>query len=205
MFTLNSKLALILSSERQLDSFNPEEFCVVPLSSSAAISNISSPISLIELFQFDEMMYRIAMASPDRKLLVCAGLKPQQQSVISFMMACHLIMSGSLGFEEACLAFQPLQEQIDRYIGDAAFRDSLRAICCAKCIGWLDFRRAEEEETVKPSYIEMGEYIHYSRYAYIHLPCRREGHLHLSIMPRTYPSLNCIDLRKASRLCTREL
>ena len=136
-----------------------------------AISNAFSTPSLVELFRFDKLLHNIAKAKPDCKLLVCAGIDPQQQIAISFMLACHLIMSGSLGFEEACLAFQPLLEQVSSYIDTAAFKNALRAICCAKCMGWIDFRSDEEKVTQKPGSIEMDEYIHYSRYAHIQAQC----------------------------------
>ena len=168
LIKLHGNIALMLSSEQQLP--DSEEYFVVSLSSVSflnsnemAIADVSPPYSLVEVFRFDEMMHNIA--SPDRKVMVCTGIDPHHQSGISFLMACHLIMSGSLGFEEAFLAFQPLHKLISEYFGKASFKNSLRAICCARCLGWIDFRRDEELENCNLCSIKMYEHVHYSRYA----------------------------------------
>ncbi len=96
--------------------------------------------------------------------ILCAGVDPEQQVAIAYMLGCYLIMSNDLGFEEVCLAFTPLYETIDRCVGNVAFTSSLRSLCCAKCLGWIDFRNDSEREMVLRGNIEMDEVIHYSRY-----------------------------------------
>jgi hypothetical protein len=132
-----------------------------------SIPDLLSPISLVEVFRFVEMSQNIDLPIADLKIKLFASARgnPQQEAVASFLMACHLIMSGSLGFEEAYLALQPPERQICRRF--AAFKDSLRAISCARCLNWIDFGTQESGDLLKNGCIEMHEYMHYSRY-YMH-------------------------------------
>jgi hypothetical protein len=126
--------------------------------------NVFPMVSLVEVFRFDEMMQNVMMDIPDRKVLICAGgnFQPQQQAARSFLMACHLIMSGRFGFEEALLTLQPPGEHVCRHF--RVFKDSLRAISCARCLNWIDFSTQSTKDCFKHDCIEMQEYIHYSRY-----------------------------------------
>ena len=127
-----------------------------------AISDVSPPLSLVDVFLFDDMMQNIGKDSPDLKFLVCARVDAHQQSAFPFLMACHRIMSGSFGFEEAFLALQP--EQRDGQIGSTAFKNSLRAISCARCLNWIDFSAQSKDDDLKKDFIEMHEHMHYSRF-----------------------------------------
>ncbi len=172
MIKLIANTVLILSGEQQLKANDFVEYCVVPLSSVSflnrrklAIPNGTPPFSLIEVFRFNEMMRNIAMTNPDLKLMICAGIEPEQHAAVSFLMACNLIMTGRLGFEEAILVLHPLHQPICQYIGNSTFKNSIRALCCAKCMGWIDFQRDEEKHSISCARaIEMHEYIHYARY-----------------------------------------
>ena len=128
-----------------------------------AISDISTPFLLVEVSLFDEMMQNMANDSPDLKRLVCAEVDAQQQSAISFLLACHRIMSGSLGFEEAFLALQPPEEQDGGRSGSAAIKNSLRAISCARCLNWIDFSEQATGDRLNKDCIKMHEHMHYSR------------------------------------------
>ncbi len=130
------------------------------------MSEISTPFSLVEVFLFDEMMQNMDKDSSDFNSVVCAtGVDTQQQSAITFLLACHRIMSGSFGFEEALLALQPPEEQNDWRNGNAGIKNSLRAISCARCLNWIDFSAESTEDLKNKDCIKMHEHIHYSRYS----------------------------------------
>ena len=177
MIKLNANTVLFLSDEHQLKANDFVQYCVVPLSSVSffsrrklAIPKGPPPFSLlIEVFRFDEMIQNIVMTNPDLKLMICAGIEPEQQAAVSFLVACHLIMQGSLGFEEGILVLHPLHEPISRYIGNFTFTNSLRALCCAKCMRWIDFKKDEEKHAISSARaMDMDEYIHYARYGPFH-------------------------------------
>ncbi len=128
-----------------------------------AISGVSTPFSLAEVFLFDEMMQNMTRDSSDFKRVVCAGFDTQQQSAISFLLACHRIMSGSFGFEEAFLALQPPEEPNGWRDGSAGVKNSLRAISCARCLNWIDFSADSTDDMMNKDCIKMHEHMHYSR------------------------------------------
>ncbi len=139
------------------------------------ISDVSPPVSLAEVFLFDKMMMNKVRDGPIKNLvkdgpylnfILSAGIDPLQQFTISFLMACHRIMSGSINFEEAILALQPVDEERGRNICYAAFKNSLRAISCARCLNWIDFSTYSTVDCVEKvkDCIEMHEHMHYSRY-----------------------------------------
>jgi hypothetical protein len=119
-------------------------------------------LRFIEIMQNDDLGSKIK--------IICTGVDPVQQVASAFLLGCYLILSTGLGFEEACLAFRPLSETIDRCIGNVVFKNSLRALCCAKCLNWIDFRRDSESETMLHQQIEIDEFIHYSRYGCLIYP-----------------------------------
>jgi hypothetical protein len=129
-----------------------------------AISDISTPFSLVEVFLFDEMMQNMDKDSSDLQSMVCVGVYTQQPTACSFLIACHRIMSGSFGFEEAFLALQPPEEQNAWHNGSAGIKNSLRAISCARCLNWIDFGAESAEVMMNKDCIKMHEHIHYSRY-----------------------------------------
>ncbi len=111
---------------------------------------------------FDEMMQN--MDRPDLNPMICAEFDPTQRLAISFMMACHRIMSGDFGFEEALLSLQPLNELSGQCICSGSFKNSLRAICCARILNWIDFTKHATADNFNKGSIDMHAHKHYSRY-----------------------------------------
>ena len=167
---LFSKTWLVLDSEQrflQITQKLPSDFSIVkevPIHLSLS-ANTSMPSTLSDVFRFSEMMQRSEYGS-NLKIL-CAGVDPVQHVASAFLLACHFILWNGLGFEEAYLVFKPISETIEQCIGIVAFTNSLRALCCAKCLDWIDFRRDSEIETKYCQQIEMGKLVHYSRYSHL--------------------------------------
>jgi hypothetical protein len=172
---LTSKIWLALSSEQgllQLKHNLPPEFQIIPFDltsfgNGAFVQHLAGcrrlPLSLSDIYSFSDMMQKLSKVG-SRIKIVCAGVNPKQQIAIAFLLGCHLIMSNSRGFEEAYLAFTPLHETVDRNFGDAEFRCLLRALCCAKCLSWIDFRSDSDSKAMLTCRIEMDEFMHYSRH-----------------------------------------
>jgi hypothetical protein len=73
-------------------------------------------------------------------------------------------MTQGLGFEETYLAFNSMREIFEIYPqSQTYFQKSLRAICCAKCLNWIDFRELAVRNDSK-SRIEIDEFMHYARW-----------------------------------------
>jgi hypothetical protein len=171
---LNSKIWLVLDSEQRLLQHSKKfkyKYLIIPfqlatLANGALVRHLSGnslmPFSLSDIYAFSEMMQRVSRLGPSVRFL-CAGVDPEQQVALAFLLACHMIMTNGLGFEEAYLLFKPLYETIDRCIGNLAFTSSLRALCCAKCLNWIDFRNDSENGTMVHGRMDMDEAIHYSR------------------------------------------
>ena len=78
-----------------------------------------------------------------------------------FLIGCYLIMNHGLGFEETYLSFKPFHEYLRRYAPTCggSFETWLRAFCCAKCLGWIDFRLSPQ---ASPFHID--QFVHDDRY-----------------------------------------
>jgi hypothetical protein len=116
--------------------------------------------SLGHIFRFDDMVKGIQGGCSGQKILFCTGPELFRQIRIAYLIGCHLIMAHGLGFEETYLAFNSMRGRDDLCLEGRTFvQTSLRAVCCSKCLNWIDFR-AEDHST---SRIEMDEFIHYAR------------------------------------------
>ena len=77
------------------------------------------------------------------------------------LIGCHLIISKGLGFEESFLAlkaFRPFHPLFEKHF--SLLESLFRAVCCAKCLNWIDF---SVDATESSTQIWMEEYIHYAR------------------------------------------
>jgi hypothetical protein len=72
-------------------------------------------------------------------------------------------MSHGYAFEEVVLALRPSLDTINHSV--IAIKDTLRAVCCAKCLDWIDFRQDFYDDAPRGGPIVMEECIHYSRHA----------------------------------------
>ncbi len=116
--------------------------------------------SLEEIFRFDRLVQSWLSTSSSSVFMVCTGKLVERQIRIILLLGCHLMMSQGLGFEETILAIRPLRALYDSCCtGIHTVDHYLRAVCCAKCLKWIDFQRTEEVMGEIP----MDEYIHYSR------------------------------------------
>ena len=177
---LNSKIWLFLNSEQRLLQLAQQitfEFIILPFHSGTFSSKALAPhlqgqrqipFSLSDIYGFNEMMQNVSRCSSKVKI-ICAGVDPVQQVAIAFLLGCHLIMSNGLGFEEAYLPFRPLYATIEQCFGNVAFTSSLRALCCVKCLNWIDFRKDPIDESQPRCIIDMEEFIHYSRHGCFYL------------------------------------
>ena len=175
---LSSKLSLAFRNEQQLQAIQIDTgaydrgiLCVAPLQlaisgssgSSAMLAGVPQ-ITLSELHRFDRWLQNISSSNPGVQIRVMAGSDPLLQVRTAFLLGGHLIASQGRGFEETFLAFRPLHQTIDLQLGLAEFKNSLRSICCAKCLRWIDFDYSSDDELTTNGSIQMDEYAHYSRY-----------------------------------------
>jgi hypothetical protein len=174
---LSSKLFLAFRNEQHLQdnqtiavTHDSGIFCVAPLqlalkmTSNCNVNLKDAPgLTLSDIHRFDRLMHNISRSNPGIPVHVYAGTDPQLQVKTAFLLGCHLIASQGHGFEETLLAFRPLHQKIDLHFGLAEFKNSLRSLCCAKCLRWIDFDHSSDDE-LTPGSIQMDEYAHYSRY-----------------------------------------
>jgi hypothetical protein len=124
-------------------------------------TNICS-FSLESIFRFDIIIKSLLLKQTNR-ILVCPNNETHTQAKILVLLGCHLIMSQGMGFEETVLAFRPLNTLLQANLrGVSSFEAILRAMCCAKCLNWINF--SLEQTNKDDDGIQMDEYIHYSRY-----------------------------------------
>jgi hypothetical protein len=119
-------------------------------------------VSLQEVHRFDSFVRKMIALQPHLKLLICAGDEPFRQIRTMLLVGCHLIISQGLGFEESFLAlsaFRPFHPLFEEHL--ASLESLLRAVCCAKCLDWINFNLDVSEDCT--TQIHMEEYIHYSR------------------------------------------
>ena len=96
-----------------------------------------------------------------KHVLVCPGHGTNIQARTLLLLGGHLIMSQGMGFEETVLAFRPLNALLQMNLhGVLSFEAMLRAVCCAKCLSWIDFGLEHAKQT--DNGIQMDEYVHYA-------------------------------------------
>ena len=164
---LHNRISVALSSEsdvKRLLKSESSECCIVGLSGSEAECDHTNAVySLVEIFKFDSLMQRATSSHVgNAQILVCTGLDQPSQARLLFNLGCHLLMSNGLGYEETLLAFRPFTTLIASHGPGQVWAESFwRAICCAKCLNWIDFKPMQAEGTC--AMLNMDEYIHYAR------------------------------------------
>jgi hypothetical protein len=142
---------------------------VVAAESDASLRCLDSdgftPSSLSAISRFDEKMKNIEAAHPHSNLVFCTSTQDRYQIRLAFLLGCHLILEQGLGFEETYLAFRPLEKILpDEPSHKISMQIALRAFCCAKCMGWIDFSHdCAEGQKHSERVICMDEYDHYAR------------------------------------------
>jgi hypothetical protein len=101
---------------------------------------ISIP-SLNCIYQFHGI---IKSQQKDSQMVVMAGRELIKQVKMSFLVACHMVMSHGLGFEECFLLLKPFHCLFEEYHASygVSVETLLRSFCCARCLDWIDFRRS---------------------------------------------------------------
>ena len=168
MMQINNRISVSLSSEEMAQKMSPEvcqeghatiEPCV-ECNLIETAENIVS-FSLEEFFHFDAIVQNTLRRQAHR-VTVFAGLDPNRQTRTLMLLGCHMVMSQGMGFEEAFLIFRPLRSLIQNHLkGISAFEILLRAICCAKCLNWINFGLSGNIRS--ENCIHMDEFIHYAR------------------------------------------
>ena len=174
---ITSTISLVISNEEQLERIRHElrtvrkewKLCLAPVLlgfSSSKPEYAKTPFSLTELHRFDAMMRTSSKEAS--KLLVYGGHDTRFTAAVALLVACHLIMSRGLGFEESLLAFSTLQkslaEPFSQHFCSPGFMGVMRAMCCAKCLNWVDFHKGPECEHFGPQQLDMDLCTHYSRF-----------------------------------------
>jgi hypothetical protein len=173
--SMHSRLVVALGSDdsrlRTIAQTRYPDCCIVGLTTTAGFEDdtqelqIPSSISLEDIYRFDGMIQAKLRASS--RLLLCAGNRVYGQIRVFLLLGCHLLISQGLGFEETVLTFRAINETFaSHYSGVPAIEQYLRAVCCAKCLKWIDFEVKHgvlnnDEMTAE---IHMDEYIHYIRF-----------------------------------------
>ena len=174
-------ISLVISNEEQLSNKEQLEWirhelrtvktewklCRAPFSLCfSKPENAITPFSLSELHRFDTVMRESSMGAS--KLMVYGGRDPYFTAAVALLVACHLIISRGLGFEESFLAFSTLKKSLanpfSQHFNSPSFVGVLRAMCCAKCLNWVDFHKGPESEHIRPGQLDMEKCDHYSRF-----------------------------------------
>jgi hypothetical protein len=171
---VHSKIFLSLFSketlrdrERNFPSIQFRDYLVVGLKIDESELLLEAPggitsVSLQEVHRFDSFVRNMIALQPHMKLLICAGDEPFRQIRTMLLVGCHLIISQGLGFEESFLAlsaFRSFHPLFEKHL--ASLESLLRAVCCAKCLDWINFNLDVSEDCT--TQIHMEEYIHYAR------------------------------------------
>ena len=177
---VHSRLVVVLGSDdnrlHKIAQLRYPGCCIVGLTTTAEFKddaqNHQDPlsISLEEVYRFDGIL-RAGLKTSSR-ILVCAGNRAHHQIRICLLLGCHLMISQGLGFEETILTFRPMHAMFaSSCTGVLSIEQYLRAVCCAKCLKWIDF---QEKQSVQnngemKSEIQMDEYMHYTRFRILSL------------------------------------
>jgi hypothetical protein len=121
----------------------------------------SVSFSLEEILRLDITLQNLEERQAHR-ILVCTGFESCRQAKTLMLLGCHMVLSQGMAFEEAFLIFRPLHSLIQTYYtGISAFEILLRAMCCAKCLNWIDFGLACNSRP--KGCIQINEFFHYAR------------------------------------------
>ncbi len=163
---LSSRISVLLSSD-EASTAHPRfsTSCIFEPSNQCDFIDVAEntfSFSLEAIFCFNIMMQKL-LTRQTKHVLVCPGNETNAQVKTLMLLGCHLVMSQGMGFEETVLAFRPLNTLLQMNLrGISSFESILRAVCCAKCLSWIQFGLDQASKT--DDGIQMNEYIHYARY-----------------------------------------
>ncbi len=167
LMQLNSRISVALISEERAHKFAPclclECRTFEPPNESNLCDTPENCVSLSleEMFGFDANIQNLVQLQAPH-VVVCTGFEAKRQAKTLMLLGCHMVLSQGMAFEEAFLIFRPLHSLIrTHYTGISAFEILLRAMCCAKCLNWIDFGLACNNRA--KACIQMDEFIHYAR------------------------------------------
>ena len=116
--------------------------------------------SLEEIYRFGVQLSEYE--STGMKIIIFLGHSVRAISKLIGMIGCNLIMYRGLSYEEVLLTIRPLCTSLLQHHESDSIKNSLRAICCAKCLNWINFTENFDEES--EAGLQMDEYMHYARY-----------------------------------------
>ncbi len=140
----------------------PVILCMTHFSEELDASYENLPISLEHIHKFYEMISATLQSHPLSNIVLCTGPSPATQFGTIFLLGSYLILIGlSLCETISSLADFDYITSTFQCHGLSAF-DFWRTLHRSKRIGWVDFEAAMPA-TGDPSFIDIEEYLHYSR------------------------------------------
>ena len=122
------------------------------------------PSSLIEIYQFDDLVKLFERRYEDRMLVFCAGTNAISQGRVVFLIGCHLIMSKAFSAHEVYRSFEGMECIASNHSRkEARIMDCWLALHQAKSLAWLDFSVQFGQYPDESRTINMEELMHYSR------------------------------------------
>jgi hypothetical protein len=118
-------------------------------------------LSLEEVFYFITKLQLFEKMNPGPRIIIRLGNDSLLWTRFVSIIGCYLIMLRGLGYEEALLVIQPLRILMPQGIGHDCPEYSMRAVCCAKCLNWINFVDLMGEDN--EAELQMDEYIHNAR------------------------------------------
>ena len=102
--------------------------------------------SLLDIHRFDTLMKEGVRSSAGLKLMLMIDGELGSQIKNLFLLGCHLILSQGIGFEETLLSFKCFHILFEKYftISNISVENSLRSLCCAKCLDWINLRNYQQ-------------------------------------------------------------
>ena len=119
----------------------------------------AAPNSLEEIFHFSLKLRE--RENTGCKIIVLLENSLHYLSRFICVMGCYLILCRGLGFEEALLVVRRLDSSLPQDRVDNILENRLRAVCCAKCLNWIDFIEVQDEDS--ESELQVDECMHYAR------------------------------------------
>jgi hypothetical protein len=164
--SLNSERSLNLRAARLSNAFVAEKktvmLCMTSFSEELDASYEYLPISLEHIHKFYEMITSTLQTYPVSNIVLCTGLSPATQFGTIFLLGSYLILIGMTMCEtmRTLMEFEGITSTFECH-GLSAF-DFWRTLHRSKRMGWIDFA-ADIPASGDPSFIDIEEYLHYSR------------------------------------------
>lgn len=115
-------------------------------------------LSLEQAFSFASKLHEYQESNADRKIIIRLDKHTHLMFKFVALLGCCLILCRGLGYEEALLIIRRIcckKHPFDDYL-----ENCLRAVCCAKCLNWINFLSLRDNDAD----IQMDAYMHYARY-----------------------------------------